>query len=105
MSVVEFPGSGLSEADYEALKAEVGRRLARGLPGHLTRGFSETGAMWAAIVEQPGGPPLHQFCRDKGVYYLVDYSGPPSGRLVDASRSFREILKHLPKGADARPGR
>ena len=96
MPVIEFPVSGLTEKDYEALEREVARRLARGLPGTVARGFTTKGQMWAAILERPDGAPLQHFCRDKGVYYVLDFTGPAAGRLVDASRRFEEVLKKLP---------
>ena len=97
MSVVQFPGSGLTERDFKALRNEVARRLGHGQPGHVTRGFGETGDMWAAILDRPGGSPMQHFCREQGVYYVLDFTGPGAGRLVDASRRFDEVLKHLPK--------
>jgi hypothetical protein len=97
MSVVQFPSSGLTERDFKALRNEVARRLGRGQPGHVTRGFSDTGDMWAAILDRPGGYPMQHFCREQGVYYVLDFTGPSAGRLVDASRRFDEVLKHLPK--------
>jgi hypothetical protein len=57
--------------------------------------------MWAAILERPEGPPLHHFSRDKGVYYVLHFTEDGQARLVDASRSFAEVLDHLP----ARPPR
>ncbi len=101
MSVVPFPSSGLTERDLRALRNEVARRLATGQRGHVTRGFSETGEMWAAILDRPGGYPMQHFCREQGVYYVLDFTGPGAGRLVDASRRFDEVLKHL---AGRRPG-
>lgn len=101
MSVVQFPVSGLTESDYEALKKEGSRRQGRGLAGHVTRGFTNRGQMWAAILNRPGGTPVHQFCREQGVYYVLDFSRG-DGRLVDASRSFTEILAHLPERAKDR---
>ena len=96
MPVVQFPSSGLTDRDFEALRAEVARRLGRGLPGHVTRGFGQTGAMWAAILDRPGGRPLQHFCREQGVYYLLDFTRRGEGRLVDAGRRFDELLRHLP---------
>ncbi|MDH3593650.1 MAG: hypothetical protein OEM93_02260 [Rhodospirillales bacterium] len=97
MSVVRFPGSGLTERDFKALRNEVARRLGRGRPGYVTRGVSETGDMWAAILDRPGGYPMQHFCREQGVYYVLDFTGPGAGRLVDASRRFDEVLKRLPE--------
>ena len=97
MSVVQFPGSGLTERDFKALRNEVARRLGRGQPGYVTRGVGETGDMWAAILDRPGGYPMQHFCREQGVYYVLDFTGPGAGRLVDANRRFDEVLKHLPE--------
>lgn len=66
-----------------------------GLPGYVTQGVGKSGARWVAIASHPGGPPVHHFSRDKGVYYLLDFSDGGPGRLVDAARDFRAILKHL----------
>jgi hypothetical protein len=96
MSVVQIPVSGLTESDFEALRREGSRRRDRGLAGHVARGFTSNGQMWAAIVDRPDGPPLHQFCREQGVYYVFDFTGNSAGRVVDAGRDFAEILKHLP---------
>lgn len=96
MTVVQFPGSGLTERDFEALRAEAVRRLGRGLPGHVTRGFGQTGAMWAAILDRPGGRPVQHFCREQGVYYLLDFTDHGEGRLVDAGRCIEELLGRLP---------
>lgn len=96
MAVVQFPGSGLTERDFEALRQEGARRLGRGLPGHVTRGFGQTGAMWAAILDRPGGRPMQHFCREQGVYYVLDFTGRGEGRLVDAGRRFDEVLGRLP---------
>ena len=63
----------------------------------MTHGVGKSGARWAALATRPGGPPVHHFSRDKGVYYLLDFSDGGSGRLVDAARDFRAILKHLAK--------
>jgi hypothetical protein len=101
MTVVEFPVSGLSESDFEALRGAGLRRLKQGLAGHVTRGYNKRGRMWAAILERPEGPPLHHFSRDKGVYYVLHFTEDGQARLVDASRSFAEVLDHLP----ARPPR
>lgn len=97
MSVIQFPASGLTEGDFKALRNEVARRLAGGQRGHVTRGVSETGDMWAAILDRPGGYPMQHFCREQGVYYVLDFTGSGAGRLVDASRRFDEVLKRLPK--------
>ncbi len=97
MSVVQFPGSGLTERDFKALRNEVARRLGRDQPGYVTRGVSETGDIWAAILDRPGGYPIQHFCREQGVYYVLDFTGPGAGRLVDASRRFDEVLKRLPE--------
>jgi hypothetical protein len=97
MSVVPFPSSGLTERDFQALRNEVARRLGRDQPGCVTRGFGERRVMWAAILDRPGGYPIQHFCREQGVYYVVDFTGPGAGRLVDASRRFEEVLKHLPE--------
>lgn len=96
MAVVQFPGSGLTERDFEALRQEGARRLGHGLPGHVTRGFGQTGAMWAAILDRPGGRPMQHFCREQGVYYVLDFTGRGEGRLVDAGRRFDEVLGRLP---------
>jgi len=96
MSVVQFPVSGLTESDFEALRREAESRRDRGLAGHVARGFTSNGQMWAAILDRPDGPPLHQFCRDQGVYYVLDFTGGDAGRVVDAGRDFGEILSHLP---------
>ena len=94
MTVVDFPASGLTESDFKALR----RRLAQGLAGHATRGYNAQGQMWAAILDRPDGPPVHHFCRDKGVYYVLDFSDGGPGRLVDSGRSFAAVLDHLPSG-------
>ena len=96
MTVVQFPSSGLTEQDIQALREAVARRHERGLPGRMTRGAGQSGRIWAAILDRPGGRPLQHFCREQGVYYLLDFSGPGEGRLVDASRRFDDVLKHLP---------
>ncbi len=96
MSVVRFPVSGLTERDFEALRRAAARRRERGLAGHVARGYTSNGQMWAAILDRPDGPPQHHFCREQGVYYVLDFSGGHAGRLVDAGRDFDEILKHLP---------
>ena len=96
MPVVEFPVSGLTERDYEALERVVAGRFARGIAGTVTRGVTAKGQMWAAIVERPGGAPLQHFCRDQGVYYVLDFTGPAGGRLVDAGRRFEDLLEKLP---------
>lgn len=97
MTVVEFPASGLTEDDFRALQFEATRRRRLGLAGSVTRGYNARGQMWAAILERPNGPPLHHFCRDRGIYYVLDFSDGGPGRLVDSSRSFNAVLKHLPK--------
>ncbi len=96
MKVVQFPSSGLTERDIQALKEAVARRQSRGLPGHVTRGAGQSGHIWAAILDRPGGRPLQHFCREQGVYYLLDYTSHGDGRLVDASRRFDDMLRHLP---------
>ena len=96
MSVVQFPSSGLTERDIQALKEAIARRHERGLPGHVTRGAGQSGHMWAAILDRPGGRPLQHFCREQGVYYLLDFTSHGEGRLVDASRRFDDVLKYLP---------
>jgi hypothetical protein len=96
MSVVQFPGSGLSERDFQTLREAAARRQGRGLPGHVTRGFGQTGAMWAAILDRPGGRPMQHFCREQGVYYLLDFTDHSEGRLVDAGRRFDDMLRRLP---------
>ena len=96
MTIVEFPTSGLTKKDCEALEREGAKRRIEGLPGYVVQGVGDSGARWAAILDRPGGLPLHHFSRDQGVYYLLDFSGGAPGRLVDAARDFREILKHLP---------
>ena len=101
MSVVEFPTSGLTKKDCETLEREGARRRGQGLPGTVVQGVGASGARWAAIVDRPGGPPLHHFSRDQGVYYLLDFSDGAPGRLVDAARDLRALLEHLP----ARPRR
>lgn len=102
MSVVQFPVSGLTESDFEALRREGESRRDRGLAGHVARGFTRNGHMWAAILDRPAGPPLHHFCREQGVYYVLDFTGGDAGRLVDAGRDFDEILRHLPARAPLR---
>ena len=97
MAVIEFPASGLTERDYRALQAVGYRRLLYGAPGHVTRGYTPSGLMWAALLERPDGAPVHHFTRDKGVYYLVHYTADGDARLVDANRSFDEILARLPE--------
>ncbi len=96
MKVVQFPSSGLTERDIQALKEAVARRQNRGLPGHVTRGAGQSGHNWAAILDRPGGRPLQHFCREQGIYYLLDFTGPSEGRVVDASRRFDDMLRHLP---------
>jgi hypothetical protein len=97
MSIIQFPSSGLTERDFRALRNEVARRLGRDRPGCVTRGFGERGVMWAAILDRPGGDPMQHFCRERGVYYVIDFTGPSAGRLVDAGRRFDDVLKHLPE--------
>ena len=97
MTVIDFPASGLTERDYKALQGEGYRRLIYGAPGHVTRGYTPSGLMWAAILERPDGSPVHHFTRDKGVYYLLHVAPDGNARLVDANRSFDEILAHLPQ--------
>jgi hypothetical protein len=94
--VIEFPASGLTEGDLEALRGEGYRRLLRGAAGHVTRGYTPSGLMWAAILDRPGGSPVHHFCRDKGVYYVLHVGADGQARLVDANRDFTEVLAHLP---------
>ncbi len=98
MTVVDFPASGLTESDFKALRGEGCRRLNQGLAGHVTRGYNARGQMWAALLAKPNGPPVHHFCRDKGVYYVLDFSDGGPGRLVDSGRSFAAVLDHLPSG-------
>ncbi len=102
MTVVDFPASGLTEGDIKALEGAATRRLGQGLAGHVTRGCNAKGQMWAAILERPDGPPLHHFYRDKGVYYVLDFSDGGPGRLVDSGRSFGAVLDHLPGEAPRR---
>ncbi|MEM7221936.1 MAG: hypothetical protein AAF495_03090 [Pseudomonadota bacterium] len=96
MTVIDFPSSGLSEQDLQALKSEGYRRLEQGLAGHVARGRDETGQTWAAILRNPSGPPLHYFWRDQGVYYVLHVARSGKSRLVDAHRDFTEILRRLP---------
>ncbi len=97
MTVIDFPASGLTERDYKALQGEGYRRLIYGAPGHVTRGYTPSGLMWAAILERPEGSPVHHFTRDKGVYYVLHVGSDGRARLVDANRSFDEILARLPQ--------
>lgn len=96
MTVIPFPASGLSETDYQALQSEGYRRLEQGQPGFVTRGYSPGGRMWAAIRKHPSGPPVHHFCREQGVYYVLHFGDDGESRMVDAHRSFAELLQHLP---------
>ena len=100
MTVVSCPGMGLSDSDLEALRRECARRRGQGLPGHVAEGRNQAGFRWAAILDGPDGSPLHHFCCDQGVYYLLDFSDGGPGRLVHAGRDFRAILQRLVKRTD-----
>ena len=101
MTVVAFPASGLTEADYQALQAEGYRRLEKGLPGVVTRGYGEDGQLWARLAQRPGGRPLFYFYKESGVYYVVDFGHDGTARLVDAQRSIARVLENLPEQRNA----
>lgn len=96
MTVIPFPASGLTESDYQALQGEGYRRLEQGRAGYVTRGYNTRGQMWAVLRRHPNGPPVHHFCRDQGIYYVLYFDESGESRLVDAHRDFTEILSNLP---------